>query len=315
MYVAPIIKVLYIAGWGRSGSTLLSSVLGSIPGVFAAGELAFLWQALMHPGWLCGCGTPLTECATWSRIFHHAFGGLALAPLTRMPVAMEHLLNKRRHGWRVLAPPLKAGPEEAFGLEQIGKLYRGIVEATGARVIVDSSKIPLYGTWLRQVPGLDVHFLHLIRDPRAVAFSWSREKANLSGSGDVHLHRHSTTQSAVRWIGVNQLFRLMRHTQRGRYFYLRYMDFLGNPHGYVDRILRWVGEPEAANPVTPDHRINLAVPHLAFGNPGRFRHGETTLSIRTEWRTEMPARDRRWITTLCAPWMLRYGYPLRTPRN
>ena len=40
MTAAPIIKVLYIAGWGRSGSTLLSGVLGSIPGIFSAGDVS-----------------------------------------------------------------------------------------------------------------------------------------------------------------------------------------------------------------------------------------------------------------------------------
>lgn len=313
MHLAPIIKVLYIAGWGRSGSTLLSSVLGGVPGFFSAGELAFLWQVLRQPNWMCACGLNIAACATWLGIFQKAFGGLENTPVERMRDAVQALLNKRRHGLHVLHPPHRPGPEESYALAQLSLFYRGMAEATGSRVIVDSSKVPLYASWLRDVPGVEVYYLHLVRDPRAVAFSWSREKANMSGRGSGHLPRRSTAQSALRWIGVNQIFRSFGRQHPDRYLFMRYMDFLKDPQGWMDRILSFVGEASAPNPVSASHHVNLPTPHLAFGNPGRFRHGEAVLTPRLEWRTEMPKRDRRLVTALCAPWMLRFGYPLRTP--
>ena len=38
------VRVLYIGGWGRSGSTLLDRVLGQVPGVVSLGEVRELWQ-------------------------------------------------------------------------------------------------------------------------------------------------------------------------------------------------------------------------------------------------------------------------------
>ena len=38
------IKVLYIAGPSRSGSTFLSSILGEIQGIFNAGEVIDVWD-------------------------------------------------------------------------------------------------------------------------------------------------------------------------------------------------------------------------------------------------------------------------------
>lgn len=38
------VKVLYIAGWGRSGSTILDNVLGQVEGFFSGGELSYLWE-------------------------------------------------------------------------------------------------------------------------------------------------------------------------------------------------------------------------------------------------------------------------------
>ncbi len=38
------VKVLYIAGGWRSGSTLLSHILAQVPGVFPVGEPMFMWE-------------------------------------------------------------------------------------------------------------------------------------------------------------------------------------------------------------------------------------------------------------------------------
>jgi hypothetical protein len=38
------VTVLYVAGTGRSGSTLLARVLGEADGFVAAGELRYVWQ-------------------------------------------------------------------------------------------------------------------------------------------------------------------------------------------------------------------------------------------------------------------------------
>ena len=35
--------VLYIGGWGRSGSTLLSHLLGGLDGMVSVGELRYVW--------------------------------------------------------------------------------------------------------------------------------------------------------------------------------------------------------------------------------------------------------------------------------
>ena len=51
---API--VVYIAGSGRSGSTLLERALGEIPGFVNVGELIDLYRRVADHGELCGCG-------------------------------------------------------------------------------------------------------------------------------------------------------------------------------------------------------------------------------------------------------------------
>ena len=62
------VKVLFLAGKGRSGGTLLASLLGQLPGFFNIGELNRLWDWGLVSNFRCGCGLPVQECPTWHAI-------------------------------------------------------------------------------------------------------------------------------------------------------------------------------------------------------------------------------------------------------
>ena len=53
------VKVLFLAGKGRSGGTLLASLLGQLPGFFNIGELNRLWDWGLVSNYRCGCGLPV----------------------------------------------------------------------------------------------------------------------------------------------------------------------------------------------------------------------------------------------------------------
>ena len=67
-------RVMYVASWSRSGSTLLDLMLGQIPGFVSVGELRFLWERGVREGQLCGCGAPVPKCPFWSRVLEEVFG-------------------------------------------------------------------------------------------------------------------------------------------------------------------------------------------------------------------------------------------------
>ena len=67
-------KVLFVAGTGRSGSTLLANVLGTVDGVFSGGEIRYLWERGLQDERLCGCGRAFLECPVWTAILHEAYG-------------------------------------------------------------------------------------------------------------------------------------------------------------------------------------------------------------------------------------------------
>ncbi|MDQ4107038.1 MAG: hypothetical protein M3157_07715 [Actinomycetota bacterium] len=198
-------KVLYIVGLGRSGSTILSNSLGQIDRFFSAGEICYLWKHNFIENRLCGCGRPFHECPVWTKVVERAFGGPDGVDARRM-IGLQRSGARTRHiplmltgsrGTETLANRLDGW------LAYTGRLYEALRAVTDSRVIVDSSKEPAYGYALGLVPGIDLRVLHLVRDPRAAAYSWMKKKPQPDSEDLEFMHRFSPTKSAVLWDAWN----------------------------------------------------------------------------------------------------------------
>lgn len=304
---APAVKVLYIAGWGRSGSTILTSLLGQVPGVFAGGELRYVWERNLQGGHDCGCGRAFLECDVWrevlersgaTRVEHDMPALLAASAGDR---AIPALLTRRgTHGLLD-----RMGP----GVATLRRLYGAIHEVTGSRLIVDSSKVPSYGAFLARVSGLDVRVLHLVRDPRAVAYSWLRKKMQRDVGRE--MLRRSAFESGWRWAVRNAEVRLFWKTGEARFLRMRYEDVIDRPEMALRRILDFAGEPDARLPFVAPGVAEMQPTHSSSGNPDRFQAGRIELRRDDAWRSGMRRRDRLTVTALTWPQLLSYGYAPR----
>ncbi|HJP60639.1 MAG TPA: hypothetical protein VJ865_11585, partial [Gemmatimonadaceae bacterium] len=61
--------VIYIAGAGRSGSTILDTALGVLPRTESLGEVSNLFDA-SKTGGMCSCGERLTDCCLWGGVLN-----------------------------------------------------------------------------------------------------------------------------------------------------------------------------------------------------------------------------------------------------
>jgi len=308
--------VLYIAGTGRSGSTVLANILGEVDGVFAAGEVRYIWQRGLTEGRLCGCGLPVRECPVWSKVLAKA-GQLDDAERVDGIVSMLERTGRIRNLPAVLAGTAlpRLDPAEAHALAParaaLGDLYAAMASVTGCRVIVDSSKLPAYANVLAATPGIDLRVAHLIRDPRGAAHSWSSRKQLADGAARSHMEQIGPAKSAVLWDVWNVAGGILFKGGPDRYVRLRYEDFVADPPGSVRRILAMVGMEDSALPFVNGHEAHTSPNHSVAGNPDRLRHGTITLRSDDRWRSAMKPRNRRLVTTLTSPLLLRYGYPLR----
>jgi sulfotransferase family protein len=296
------LKILCITGWCRNGSTIMGNVLNEIPGFFHVGEIHFLWKNAAGKGSnvLCGCGTPLAECSIWSRIVPLGRPAGASAEEYAAAIRRRQLAYVRtRHTWRVLNRGLDSeGIREHAAL--MARTYHAVADLTGARVIVDTTKIPGEAALLPHLEGVDPYFVQLVRDPRAVAESWRVPKQ--------YAYVMPSWKSTAYWTGFNLASQAIIRRYPRRSLFLRYEEFIADPQGAMEKLLRLCAEDPALNPLR-GRSIDLRPNHTVTGNPDRFRHGPTVIKERDDsWKTGLSWHARLAAVTLSWPLFKRYGY-------
>ncbi|MEL6811527.1 MAG: hypothetical protein AAFP76_09350, partial [Bacteroidota bacterium] len=130
-------EIIYIAGDGRSGSTLLDAILSNIENSISIGEGYRFWVRFYEGETECGCKTPIQHCKLWKQLdaalkfeFSHYDPVLFWAKVREIQFfrnfePMPELLQNRE--WR------------EFG-SIVTRFYELIGEITGKSIIIDSSK-------------------------------------------------------------------------------------------------------------------------------------------------------------------------------
>lgn len=302
-------KIIYIAGWGRSGTTLMDSVLGQPPGFFSVGELRWIWERGVIENRACGCGRAFADCEVWRDILNEA-GMVDLTDADARALVERTNRLRTRHLPLLLIPGLKplARRRAEPLVDDLTRLTNAIADRTGARVLVDSSKFPSYGYALSRVPGVDFRVVHMVRDPRAVAYSWwRRPKTQPDSRVAPRMKRHDPVSSTLYWAAWNDaITRLWGDSEH--YRLIRYEDFAARPRETVGAILEWAGEAGAEPGFVDERTVRLEPAHTVSGNPGRFDTGEVEIRVDQRWRTGLPGSERWAVTALAWPWLARYGY-------
>lgn len=311
--VLPRVPVLYIGGWGRSGSTLLERLLAQVPGFVSVGEMRDFWLRGYVEDRRCGCGEPFRSCEFWTAVGEKAFGGWERVPVERL------IHTRMRYDRPWTAPLLATGRGGGTALREYlshtQRLYRGIQEVAGAKMIIDSSKIPTYAMMLRRIPSIDLRVVHLVRDGRGVVFSWQKQvlRPDATDRPD-HMRKYGVASASARYLFYNEGTDLLRRL-RVPYLFLRYEDLVRDPATRLLEILDFAGIGTSADlGFLSGGTASLERSHTVDGNPMRFATGPLSIRADEEWRTGMAQRDRAIVSTLTAPLLHRYGYEIRRPR-
>ncbi len=307
------IRVLYLGGVGRSGSTLLSRMLGQLPGHCAVGELVeHMWDNGLQGDWPCGCGQPTAKCEFWAEVGRKAFGGWDAVDLTEV-LKLKNSIDRTQYIPLLLVPWFF--PSFHRRLQQytefLTRLYRAVAEVSGARVIVDSSKHPATLYLLRHARGIDLRVALLVRDPRGVAYSWSKTDVRLHDSGDKvrYMPTWGARLAGRRWLTVNAMVAALRWLGVP-VIRVRYEDLVEHPLRELERVEALVGEqlPAGGPEFLHGREVELAPTHIVSGNPIRFNTGRVALRQDTAWRQALPVSNRRIVEAVTWPLRRRYGY-------
>jgi Sulfotransferase family len=304
-----VARVLYLGGLGRSGTTLVERLLGELPGVCALGEVVHLWQRDVRDDERCGCGARFSGCTFWKRVGERAFGGWANVDVARVH-ALRDAVERTRHIPR-LAAAHRAPAEVREYAGFYAAVYAAAAEVAGAHVVVDSSKHSSLAHVLRWADDIDLRVVHVVRDPRGVAYSWTKTVTRPETDGIDEMTRYSPGRSAMLWNAHNAAFGLLG--RRGvAVRRVRYEQFIADPRAALRELATYAQIPVSESDLRflGESHADLSVGHSAAGNPMRFTVGRLPLRRDDAWIRALPSGQRRLVGTVCAPMLRAYGYPL-----
>jgi hypothetical protein len=276
-------------------------LIGELPGFAFLGELRKLWQVGLPQGRSCGCGLPYDECPVWSVVLPKI--GRDAATPQRWQEAAAPDRRSSLHAWQLSRADGGTDPAVASYSQLLGDAYRALGEATGARVLVDTSKLPADAVLVSRLPDVDAYFLELVRDPRGTVYSALRR-----GEGSRFARLRQAVIGSAGWLVRHAAARrLLRAVGSDRAMVLTYERMVSEPEIVLAEVARFVGEPGTDNALVIGGRADLGVAHTPIGG-GRFGPVSVELNRDDRWVTSMSGTDRRVVSMLTWPLARRFGY-------
>lgn len=304
------LRVVYIAGVGRSGSTVLDSVLGNHPQIQSVGELSRLSSDAWIHNFYCSCGQRSDECPFWSAVresWCSINGGVTVQEYN----AIQSEVEKFQSWPFMVSERWKNSSAFQVYAEQTYLLLKAIQMVSGCTVIVDSSKAVERALALSLIPEIDLRIIQLVRDPRGVV--WSHRKSfakDLQNGLPREIRSRPAWRAALYWCRMNmQADWLRRRVGAGKSMLVRYEDLMLHTQPVLNDIGHFIGMDLENVQHMIDEGQKLYFDHTIAGNRVRMK-GELKLKYDQEWRQKLSPWDRR-VTELLTTWLMGlYGYKL-----
>jgi hypothetical protein len=302
------LRIIYIAAHGRSGTTLVGSLIGMLDDCCFVGEVWAAWTDGVRANRLCGCGEAFRNCPFWTSVFDRAFGGFD-TPASRdaeRAIARLQAPGEALKFWRAILQHGAIATDTTAYQNALLPLYQAIRDVSGGKLIVDSSKLLRYGALIASLPNVDIRFVNVVRDVRGVMLS--RARPALMRDGDARYTEESVTpryrimRVVWRWVVRNELS--MRLIDRFGGLRVLYEEFVRDPRPTLTAL----ASAESATRAT--QRIEDGTVPAQHQLGGNWVRG-LKLEPRETWREELPRRVRVATTALAWPFLRRYRFEIR----
>ncbi len=311
------INLVYIASIGRSGSTLLESMLGAHSRIQTMGEL-HIWPHEIEGGGVrpCSCGKFVEECVFWSEMRRR------VDPLAQPSPGLQFFREKHNAG-RTLRPSRLDGfdrtkelsKKEQKEIEIYGKnnydIFQNFLELMKEQQneepqwIVDASKDPYRLAWLIQSGLFNIKVIHMVKNPNAFIYSVTKSLILEEKGFNLHKRLYYTARQSVAWIIQNMLFSKIAANLMDEqdYLLINYETLATDPHGTFQQVCDKIGcsyEQEAVE------NFRQGSVHTIAGNPMRYESRGIVLD--EKWKTRLPQSSKTLASMLTGMTRSRYGY-------
>lgn len=270
------IKLIYIAGEIRSGTTVLDLLISDSRDVISVGELLNLEDFIDKKdigkscNWICSCGKQVENCTFWSNIIdrHIAIRNNRITTKARKIYSDEQNMQIAENCWNIA---------------------KKIAENEKKKIILDSSKTDLQLKFLEKTKnGNKLIVIYLIRDSRAVSYSKS--------NWDIKFNRRKKpafTRHMIRWLITNiSIIKLLSKKNKTESIVLSYEIFAKHP----SRTLKMIFEKFNINSADKDlNIISLAGKHTIAGTPNKSRLKNKPITLDTRWKKIINSKNKPMI--------------------
>lgn len=273
--------LIYLLGAGRSGTTLLATVLNSHSNIQTVGEMHQFAEHLADNR-SCSCGETLEDCPFWEKVVSD--------------------LESKELNW----PQIRANQEKTENHGQIPRLlcskttdadylkiqetvFKTLSEENPKQVFLDSSKYIGRYLALKKSKTLNLKGIYLVRDLRGVVNSFQK---------NVQTPKKPLAAILYYWL-INLFGELVYRTDK-KVLKVRYEDFIDNPQLTAEKIYSHIFEDEKHSENLPGE---FEMPHIIGGN--RMKKNKT-IKFRKDvsWKQKSSRLRQVVYYLLAAPLML-----------
>lgn len=267
-------KLLYIMGAGRSGSTILSIILGSHPKVISVGEIK---------AWPKYEGLPRDKIDKKNIIFWEKVLDTYISLSGRPPnfAQLKDLCNEIESPNKLLLNLLN---KQYFlrikdYIEHINNLISSILIISKKNIVLDSSKNVCRALFLLKFLNTNVKVIYLIRDPRGTL--WSFMKKN------VEQKPKKPVKAIIDYVAINSAASFTRYLFRKQVIKVRYEDLVLSPEKEIATIAQFIGI--YPKPLTErfNSKKEFKIKYLIDGNRVR-KNNCIKFKADEEWKNKLP---------------------------
>ncbi len=260
-------KLLYLLGAGRSGTTLLATIFNAHPRIQTIGEMHQFLDFVIEDK-LCSCGLEVSQCSYWGPIVR----GLATSKEALMEQARYTEACEMHRNIPGLMFRSRGNPRY---LNNHVRIFKTIATHTEKPVLLDSSKYLARYLLLSRSPDIEIRGIYVVRDVRGLITSFSKK---------VQTSR-SPLSTIVYYLFINFFGEIIYRTDN-RIVKLRYEDLMEDPLGHLNRLYSHVLDTNSEAIILAE---SYGIPHIVGGN--RMKTQKQVRILKDEkWKTTMP----RW---------------------
>lgn len=298
-------KILFVAGYGRSGSTLIERILNAHDRIFACGELKYL----------------LTEAT-----LHGVFEDSVVWRDVRVALEAEKCFDEEVESYRAKLESLPSGLAVACGLSSKGRESLGYQQFSslvfsalerfapeGTEWFVDSSKTGRDSFFrpssLKNATGRTVKMLHVVRDPRACFTSILKGSNRKMERGEDPELSWPMLRIWFSWNLANLGAHLYGFFNRKDYIRVRYEDYVQQPRVELERIGILLGLSLEGPIKTLESGAPLPIADQVYGNRMR-KDSAVVLRSDDSWKGKISGFQWFILTISSLVLIFCYRYPI-----